>query len=188
MKCCHGVLFIGVCLEVGSGHFPKPMVILPFMKYGDLHSFLLLSRMGDSPLVTTLNTLILPLSSSPCNHSHKYCYNDMANQIPSVSICMSLPWRPQCTFLTNNIMGWRWRMHLFPPVSAYPDPRQVYDWHRLGDGVPQQPELSAQRSRCAKLHVSAFLSSLGELYLKQHTVCEEDDVIPDDAFLLHMWS
>lgn len=41
----------GVCLEVESERFPKPMVILPFMKYGDLHSFLLRSRLGESPVV-----------------------------------------------------------------------------------------------------------------------------------------
>lgn len=41
----------GVCLDVGPGHFPKPMVILPFMRYGDLHSFLLRSRLESSPLV-----------------------------------------------------------------------------------------------------------------------------------------
>lgn len=45
------LLFLGVCLETSSGHFPKPMVILPFMKYGDLHSYLLRSRLGESPLV-----------------------------------------------------------------------------------------------------------------------------------------
>lgn len=47
---CTGLFPLGVCLEVGSGHFPKPMVILPFMKYGDLHSFLLRSRLGESPM------------------------------------------------------------------------------------------------------------------------------------------
>ncbi|XP_031434447.2 tyrosine-protein kinase Mer [Clupea harengus] len=52
------IRLMGVCLEVGSGHFPKPMVILPFMKYGDLHSFLLLSRMGDSPLYLPTQTLV----------------------------------------------------------------------------------------------------------------------------------
>lgn len=41
----------GVCLEADSGRFPRPMVILPFMKYGDLHSFLLRSRLGENPLV-----------------------------------------------------------------------------------------------------------------------------------------
>jgi len=28
------------------------MVILPFMKYGDLHSFMLRSRLGESPMVS----------------------------------------------------------------------------------------------------------------------------------------
>lgn len=46
------VYFLGVCLEVGSGNFPKPMVILPFMKHGDLHSFLLRSRHIENPVVT----------------------------------------------------------------------------------------------------------------------------------------
>ncbi|KAF7660613.1 hypothetical protein LDENG_00278890 [Lucifuga dentata] len=52
------IRLLGVCLEVGSGHFPKPMVILPFMKYGDLHSFLLRSRLGDSPLFLPTQTLL----------------------------------------------------------------------------------------------------------------------------------
>ncbi|XP_051946256.1 tyrosine-protein kinase Mer-like [Xyrauchen texanus] len=46
------IRLLGVCLEVGSGHFPKPMVVLPFMKYGDLHSFLLRSRLRDSPYLS----------------------------------------------------------------------------------------------------------------------------------------
>uniref|UniRef100_A0AAQ6A0G5 receptor protein-tyrosine kinase n=1 Tax=Amphiprion ocellaris TaxID=80972 RepID=A0AAQ6A0G5_AMPOC len=52
------IRLLGVCLEVGSGHFPKPMVILPFMKYGDLHSFLLRSRLGESPLFLPTQTLL----------------------------------------------------------------------------------------------------------------------------------
>ncbi|XP_056148384.1 tyrosine-protein kinase Mer [Lampris incognitus] len=52
------IRLLGVCLEVGSGHFPKPMVILPFMRYGDLHSFLLRSRLGDSPLFLPIQTLL----------------------------------------------------------------------------------------------------------------------------------
>ncbi|KAM4730461.1 tyrosine-protein kinase Mer [Anableps anableps] len=52
------IRLLGVCLEVGSEHFPKPMVILPFMKYGDLHSFLLRSRLGDSPRFLLTQTLL----------------------------------------------------------------------------------------------------------------------------------
>ncbi|XP_072533606.1 tyrosine-protein kinase Mer isoform X2 [Salminus brasiliensis] len=52
------IRLLGVCLEVGSGHFPKPMVILPFMKYGDLHSFLLRSRIGENPLYLPTQTLL----------------------------------------------------------------------------------------------------------------------------------
>ncbi|XP_041865882.1 tyrosine-protein kinase Mer [Melanotaenia boesemani] len=52
------IKLLGVCLEVGSGHFPKPMVILPFMKYGDLHSFLLRSRLGESPMFLPTQTLL----------------------------------------------------------------------------------------------------------------------------------
>ncbi|KAG9484069.1 hypothetical protein GDO78_009786 [Eleutherodactylus coqui] len=47
-----------VCLEVGPRRTPKPMVILPFMKYGDLHSFLLSSRFGSGPQHVPLQTLI----------------------------------------------------------------------------------------------------------------------------------
>ncbi|KAK5853852.1 hypothetical protein PBY51_014975 [Eleginops maclovinus] len=52
------ISLLGVCLEVGPGNFPKPMVILPFMKYGDLHSFLLRSRLGESPLFLPTQTLL----------------------------------------------------------------------------------------------------------------------------------
>ncbi|GAA6213929.1 tyrosine-protein kinase Mer-like [Lates japonicus] len=52
------ISLLGVCLEVGSGHFPKPMVILPFMKYGDLHSFLLRSRLRESPMFLPTQTLL----------------------------------------------------------------------------------------------------------------------------------
>ncbi|XP_077437728.1 tyrosine-protein kinase Mer [Vanacampus margaritifer] len=52
------IRLLGVCLEMGSGHFPKPMVILPFMKYGDLHTFLLRSRLGENPLFLPTQTLL----------------------------------------------------------------------------------------------------------------------------------
>ncbi|XP_039594468.1 tyrosine-protein kinase Mer [Polypterus senegalus] len=58
---CHPnvIRLLGVCLEINSHErFPKPMVILPFMKYGDLHSFLLRSRLGERPQYLPLQTLL----------------------------------------------------------------------------------------------------------------------------------
>uniref|UniRef100_A0A8C1Q0F8 receptor protein-tyrosine kinase n=1 Tax=Cyprinus carpio TaxID=7962 RepID=A0A8C1Q0F8_CYPCA len=52
------IRLLGVCLEVVSGHFPKPMVVLPFMKYGDLHSFLLLSRLSEEPVYLPTQMLL----------------------------------------------------------------------------------------------------------------------------------
>ncbi|KAJ8248250.1 hypothetical protein GJAV_G00240010 [Gymnothorax javanicus] len=52
------IRLLGVCLEVGATHFAKPMVILPFMKYGDLHSFLLRSRLGENPMYLPTQTLL----------------------------------------------------------------------------------------------------------------------------------
>lgn len=38
---------------MSSQGIPKPMVILPFMKYGDLHTYLLYSRLETGPKVRT---------------------------------------------------------------------------------------------------------------------------------------
>ncbi|XP_068531290.1 tyrosine-protein kinase Mer isoform X1 [Anas acuta] len=52
------IKLLGVCIELSSLQVPKPMVILPFMKYGDLHSFLLRSRLEMAPQFVPLQTLL----------------------------------------------------------------------------------------------------------------------------------
>nr|XP_056706905.1 tyrosine-protein kinase receptor TYRO3 isoform X2 [Euleptes europaea] len=55
----HVTKLIGVSLRNRpKGRLPIPMVILPFMKHGDLHSFLLMSRIGDNPFSLPLQTLL----------------------------------------------------------------------------------------------------------------------------------
>ncbi|XP_028652499.1 tyrosine-protein kinase receptor UFO isoform X2 [Erpetoichthys calabaricus] len=50
---------LGVCLQnVESEGYPSPVVILPFMKHGDLHSYLLYSRLGDSPHYLPVQMLV----------------------------------------------------------------------------------------------------------------------------------
>ncbi|XP_028421353.1 tyrosine-protein kinase receptor TYRO3 isoform X2 [Perca flavescens] len=53
------IQLIGVSLHRRAGlRLPVPMVILPFMKHGDLHTFLLLSRLGEQPFDLSLQTLL----------------------------------------------------------------------------------------------------------------------------------
>ncbi|KAM8916665.1 tyrosine-protein kinase receptor TYRO3 isoform 2-T2 [Spinachia spinachia] len=53
------IQLIGVSLQRRPGwRLPVPMVVLPFMKHGDLHTFLLLSRLGDAPFSLSLQTLL----------------------------------------------------------------------------------------------------------------------------------
>ncbi|KAM8858798.1 tyrosine-protein kinase Mer isoform 2-T2 [Spinachia spinachia] len=49
---------LGVCMDVGAERFPKPMVILPYVQHGDLHSFLLRSRLVESPAFLPTQTLL----------------------------------------------------------------------------------------------------------------------------------
>ncbi|XP_057637849.1 tyrosine-protein kinase Mer [Chionomys nivalis] len=52
------ICLLGVCIEMSSQGIPKPMVVLPFMKYGDLHTFLLYSRIESRPKHIPLQTLL----------------------------------------------------------------------------------------------------------------------------------
>nr|XP_035127865.2 tyrosine-protein kinase Mer isoform X2 [Callithrix jacchus] len=52
------IRLLGVCIEMSSQGIPKPMVILPFMKYGDLHTYLLYSRLDTGPKHIPVQTLL----------------------------------------------------------------------------------------------------------------------------------
>ncbi|XP_028293535.1 tyrosine-protein kinase receptor TYRO3 isoform X2 [Gouania willdenowi] len=53
------IKLIGVSLHSRPGvRLPVPMLLLPFMKHGDLHTFLLLSRIGEQPFELPVHSLL----------------------------------------------------------------------------------------------------------------------------------
>uniref|UniRef100_H2RGQ2 Tyrosine-protein kinase receptor TYRO3 n=1 Tax=Pan troglodytes TaxID=9598 RepID=H2RGQ2_PANTR len=69
-------------IRTDSGRLPIPMVILPFMKHGDLHAFLLASRIGENPFNLPLQTLIRFMVDIACGmeylSSRNFIHRDLA--------------------------------------------------------------------------------------------------------------
>uniref|UniRef100_A0A672PFP2 Tyrosine-protein kinase receptor TYRO3 n=1 Tax=Sinocyclocheilus grahami TaxID=75366 RepID=A0A672PFP2_SINGR len=89
---------IGVSLHRrAQQRLPIPMVILPFMKHGDLHTFLLMSRLGNEPFTVSQQILIQfmldiargmeYLSSKNIIHRDLAARNCMLNE--NMSVCVA---------------------------------------------------------------------------------------------------
>uniref|UniRef100_A0A672PDI5 Tyrosine-protein kinase receptor TYRO3 n=1 Tax=Sinocyclocheilus grahami TaxID=75366 RepID=A0A672PDI5_SINGR len=90
---------IGVSLHRrAQQRLPIPMVILPFMKHGDLHTFLLMSRLGNEPFVCLLPQILIQfmldiargmeyLSSKNIIHRDLAARNCMLNE--NMSVCVA---------------------------------------------------------------------------------------------------
>ncbi|XP_052579538.1 tyrosine-protein kinase receptor TYRO3 isoform X1 [Peromyscus californicus insignis] len=79
----HVAKLVGVSLRSrAKGRLPIPMVILPFMKHGDLHAFLLASRIGENPLNLPLQTLVRFMVDIACGmeylSSRNFIHRDLA--------------------------------------------------------------------------------------------------------------
>nr|XP_044621043.1 tyrosine-protein kinase receptor TYRO3 isoform X2 [Equus asinus] len=79
----HVAKLVGVSLRSrAKGRLPIPMVILPFLKHGDLHAFLLASRMGENPFNLPLQTLIRFMVDIACGmeylSSRNFIHRDLA--------------------------------------------------------------------------------------------------------------
>ncbi|XP_059560831.1 tyrosine-protein kinase receptor TYRO3 isoform X1 [Myotis daubentonii] len=79
----HVAKLVGVSLRSrAKGRLPIPMVILPFMKHGDLHAFLLASRIGENPFNLPLQTLIRFMVDIACGmeylSSRNFIHRDLA--------------------------------------------------------------------------------------------------------------
>uniref|UniRef100_A0A8C8RKG4 receptor protein-tyrosine kinase n=1 Tax=Pelusios castaneus TaxID=367368 RepID=A0A8C8RKG4_9SAUR len=74
---------LGVCLQTTESEgYPSPVVILPFMKHGDLHSFLLYSRLGESPMYLPIQMLVRFMADIACGmdylSSKNFIHRDLA--------------------------------------------------------------------------------------------------------------
>ncbi|XP_007460212.1 PREDICTED: tyrosine-protein kinase receptor TYRO3 [Lipotes vexillifer] len=79
----HVAKLVGVSLRSrAKGRLPTPMVILPFMKHGDLHAFLLASRIGENPFNLPLQTLVRFMVDIACGmeylSSRNFIHRDLA--------------------------------------------------------------------------------------------------------------
>uniref|UniRef100_A0A8C1G337 Tyrosine-protein kinase receptor TYRO3 n=1 Tax=Cyprinus carpio TaxID=7962 RepID=A0A8C1G337_CYPCA len=92
------IKLIGVSLHRrAQQRLPVPMVILPFMKHGDLHTYLLMSRFGDEPFTLSQQILIQfmldiargmeYLSSKNIIHRDLAARNCMLNE--NMSVCVA---------------------------------------------------------------------------------------------------
>uniref|UniRef100_A0A8C1GM94 Tyrosine-protein kinase receptor TYRO3 n=1 Tax=Cyprinus carpio TaxID=7962 RepID=A0A8C1GM94_CYPCA len=92
------IQLIGVSLQRrAQQRLPIPMVILPFMKHGDLHTYLLMSRLGDEPFTLSQQILIQfmlditrgmeYLSSKNIVHRDLAARNCMLNE--NMSVCVA---------------------------------------------------------------------------------------------------
>uniref|UniRef100_A0A9J8D4F5 Tyrosine-protein kinase receptor TYRO3 n=1 Tax=Cyprinus carpio carpio TaxID=630221 RepID=A0A9J8D4F5_CYPCA len=92
------IQLIGVSLHRrAQQRLPIPMVILPFMKHGDLHTYLLMSRLGDEPFTLSQQILIQfmlditrgmeYLSSKNIIHRDLAARNCMLNE--NMSVCVA---------------------------------------------------------------------------------------------------
>lgn len=141
--------FAGVCIELSSQQVPKPMVILPFMKYGDLHSFLLRSRLEMAPQVlsagsrgpyvceeqggtTSLVGTNLPLFSE----SMRRVGCSPASFLCQVAVVGS-SFNKACGIVSTRSLGWT----ISPPPCTHSPPALVVFYSLLHLSPTEKPQM-----------------------------------------------